>query len=309
VSDHSPLQRARGHLWTLAPTLRTALRTPQVPEFKPFRAELDDQEVGAVSLTGALHEAEGAEDLLVVIHGLGGSIDSAYMGRPAEVALERGMGCLRLNLRGSDLSGHDIYHAALTADLEAALQSESLASYKNIYLLGFSMGGHMALRWALAPTDPRVRALCTICSPLDLAASCAVIDQPVRWLYRRHIVQNLKAIHKAGAWRGNPDWGDASGIKRISQWDARIVAPRFGFESAEAYWAETSVGPRLGELAVPALLLATELDPMVTEDTLRPSLANLKAPSEARWLVGGHVGVPSWSDVPSDALDWLQEHR
>src|SRR5699024_5863954 len=112
-----------------------------------------------------------------------------------------GLSCLRVSLRGCDRSGEDFYHAGLTADLHAALASPELRPYRRLYLLGYSLGGHMALRLATEEADPRLAAAAALCAPLDLARSQQEIDAPRRAIYRRYLLENLKRIYAAVAAR------------------------------------------------------------------------------------------------------------
>jgi predicted alpha/beta-fold hydrolase len=108
---------------------------------------LVDPDVGPVQLSGRLREHPGATTLLLVVHGLGGSASSHYAIPAAVAADAEGISCLRLNLRGADRNGSDFYHAGLTADLRATVAGLP-ARYERVFLLGYSMGGHLALRYA-----------------------------------------------------------------------------------------------------------------------------------------------------------------
>jgi predicted alpha/beta-fold hydrolase len=94
------------------------------------------------------------------------------------------------------------------------------------------------------------------------------------------------------------------------------VAPRYGFRSAEHYYAEASVAPRLGSLARPALLVAALDDPMIPPEVLRPALSQEYPLLDVRWLEqGGHVGFPDTIDLglggelglEAQALRWLRK--
>ena len=89
------------------------------------------------------------EKFPLVVHGLGSEIDAPYVVAAAQAAEARGLSCLRLYLRGADRKGEDFYHAGLTADLHAALASPTLASYDRVFVLGYSLGGHVTLRYAV----------------------------------------------------------------------------------------------------------------------------------------------------------------
>jgi hypothetical protein len=261
---------------------------------------VEDAQLGRVLITGQLHAPVGAKSLLVSVHGLGGNSESPYLAASVWAAARSGWACLRLNMRGADGSGEDFYHAALTADLHAALASPELARFSDIYLLGYSLGGHLALCFAAEAHDARVRAVAAVCAPLDLSRSAAAIDRPVSLPYRHYVLQRLKQSYAAVA-RRRPVPTAVERVQRVRslrEWDACTVVPRYGFESTADYHARASVSGRLGALRVPALLVNTTHDPMVPAHTVRPALA-LAAPNlDVRWLnKGGHVGFPSDVDL------------
>jgi predicted alpha/beta-fold hydrolase len=262
-----------------------------------------------VHLSGRLARSDPSGRILVVVHGLGGSHASFYAVRAAHAARRAGLDCLRLNLRGADRTGGDYYHAGLTADLRAALASEALAGYGEILLLGYSLGGHLVLRYATEDPDPRVLAAAAVCAPVDLSGCCAAIDRPSLWVYRTYLLDGLKRIYARVAER-QPVPITAAQARRITTirgWDDAIVAPRHGFASAEDYYAKASVGPRLRDLKVPALLVSAAHDPMVPWDTVRRWVV----PPPPRLTVkrvddGGHVGFPGKLDLGEDAEAGLE---
>jgi uncharacterized protein len=309
------------HLWTIAPRLRHSLRPLPTPPARPWQRAVDDPQAGTIQLSGLWREvpaAAGEEaEALVVVHGLGGCTESHYMLRAARAAEAAGLSCLRLNLRGSDRRGEDYYHAGLTADLHAALAAPELARYRRLYVLGYSVGGHLALRFAIEPGDPRLVAVAALCAPLDLALSAATFDSPGLWLYRRYVLGNVKRIYQAVA-RRRPvplPLAEALRIRSLYDWDDRVVAPRHGFAGAADYYTRVSVGPQLAELRVPALFVAALKDPMVPAATLRPALARELPRLTVRWLAeGGHVAFPPRADlglgeepgVEEQVIGWLR---
>ena len=303
-----------GHFWTIAPRLRHGLKPRQVPEPRPWQTTLTDPVAGEVPVTGLLREVPGSGELLVIVHGLGGSTESHYMLRAAVAAEAAGLSCLRINLRGCDRRSGDFYHAGLTADLHAALASEDLAVYRKIYVLGYSLGGHVVLRLGTEQGDPRLAAVAAVCAPLDLALSQKEIDAPAVWVYRRYLLSSLNDIYASVAARRplSPlplPVEQALRIRTIREWDDRIVAPRHGFADAGDYYARASVSPRLPALRVPALLIAAEGDPMVPARAVRAALADRSSPLEVRWLDrGGHVYFPG-ELVDAEVIGWLRERR
>ncbi len=305
----------KGHFWTLGPFLRHNLLPPRVPDWQHWETSLQDRAIGTLDLNGRLSREGASDTIVVIVHGLGGSATSYYARIAARAAARAGIDSLRLNLRGADRGGADYYHAGLTDDLAATLQSTALEGYKNILLLAYSLGGNMVLRYLAGDPDSRVRAAAAVCSPIDLKPGARAIDQPRGVFYRRHILSGLKEIYRAVAARREVplSLNEASRIDTIEEWDERIIAPRHGFAGAEDYWAQTSACTVLENIETPTLFVATERDPMVPIDTVQPWLHN--APMLRRIVTnrGGHVGFPQNVDlglgirgtVEDQIIEWM----
>ncbi len=303
-----------GHLTTVSALVRRRLAGGPAPQATEWSTTVVDPKVGEVRLTGRFGEGAGqttradARRLLVGVHGLGGSAESRYLWQLARSAQAAGWAVLRLNLRGADRSGEDFYHGGLTADLHAALADPSLAGYEQIVVVGYSLGGHMALRWATEKGDPRVAAVAAVCPPLDLAAGQRAIDRPTARLYRWYLLGHLREIHGACSRRREQpvSVAEAARISTLLEWDERIVAPRHGYEGARDYYEQASVASRLDRLRVPALLVATQGDPMVPASTVRGALPAASSRIDIRWVRGGgHVAFPRQLDLGETATPGL----
>jgi len=278
---------------------------------------VEDPRLGTVLLTGALSEPPAARALVIVVHGLGGSSDSPYVVEAADHLVGSGLACLRLNLRGADRSGEDIYHAGLTADLKAAFASPEVACYEKTALLGFSLGGHVALRFALDHPLARLQAVVAICPPVDLAATARTIDSGTKWIYRRYLLGRLAEIYAAVASRRRlaRSVSEVRRARTFVDFDNLVIAPRHGFEDAWDYYRTVSVGPDLAKLRTPTLLLAAETDPMIPAASLRSYLRDGPDCLECYWSErGGHLGFPADLDLGAAAepglypqiLGWLE---
>ncbi len=290
------------------PHIADAFVQPSAPG-QEWSTSLEDERFGELRLSGLLHAIPGSRSLIVIVHGMGGHAEKSYVARAAQAAHAHGMSSLRLTLRGCDLSGEDIYHAGLVEDLQAAIRSPELASYRSLHVLGFSLGGHMVMRYALHP-DARVRSAASICAPLSLDAACTHIDEPAQSLYRFHLLRGLRSSareveRRRGVQLSSMPMGK---IHRLRDWDDKIVAPRFGFASAEDYYRHMSVGPHVRELAVPSLLVWAKADPMVHVRDLEPQLDHLSKETTVRWLPGGHVRFPGKERVLEDVMRWLERY-
>jgi predicted alpha/beta-fold hydrolase len=309
-----------GHYWTYAGFLLSHVQPPGPVDDDPVPLELEDPVVGRVALT-ARQGLRESDTCVVILHGLGGDVDSRYVQLAAHAAHRAGRCTLRLGFRGSDRSGADVYHAGLIDDLVGALASPALAGFSRLEIVGYSMGGHIALRYAaIGPRDPRVRAVAAVCAPLDLARGVRAIQRPDRRPYQYHVLESLKACYREVDARARREGRalpfPASEVERaptLREWDAMVVCPRFGFRDPDDYYERASAGPLLGEIELPTLLAIAEADPMVPPSTLDPWLATT-SPAITTWRFeqGGHVAFPaglrrSESTVEDEVIAWLAE--
>jgi predicted alpha/beta-fold hydrolase len=284
-----------GHWWTITPDLLGRLRSKPLVDV-PWSVTLTEPEGGegprgAVRLAGAIG-GPGDADLFVIVHGFGGDADRPYMCEASAALQALGLATLRVSMRGAGNSTPDFFHAGLGSDLAAVLADPSLARHPRVFVLGFSLGGHIAAHLALRSSkDPRLAGIIAICSPLDLGRNVDLLDQPAGWLYRRFVLNGLQKGHVRVH-------GHSPRFRTIRDWDATTVVPRYGFESVEQYWSSQCAGPRLREASVPILFIATEADPMVPAETLLPHLRRAGAAVDVRWLRrGGHIGFPADTDL------------
>jgi len=313
--------RLSGQFWTVGPAAIALVRLPDVPPHESFHLEVDDPTVGRICLTGFLHAPPAARRLLIALHGLGGSAESSYMRYFARSAVAAGFACLRLNLRGAERQAADYYHAGLTVDLEAVLAAPGLAKFERIGVVGFSLGGHVALRYTAErpeATDPRLAAVAAVCAPLDLDRGATALDSPGAWLYRQYILPGLRSqLDAVEKLRPVPcDRARRARVRGIREWDGLVVAPRWGFASPEEYYERASVAPILERIRLPAWIIESENDPMVPTWTLLPALARVSPTTEVTWTKrGGHVGMPRDLDLGrpgprglhAQLLAWMRE--
>ncbi|MEM6959031.1 MAG: alpha/beta fold hydrolase [Myxococcota bacterium] len=313
-----------GHYWTLVPHLRSRLRPTKLPAGEPVQFLTQDADLGALSLTGEMHVKPGADDLVVVVHGLGGGLASDYTRRAAAAALREGFSCLRLAMRGADRRGDDFYHAGLGEDIDAVLRSKALARYERRFLIGYSLGGHVSLQ---AARHGHANAVAALCAPLDLHLAADHFDSPAMIPYRGHVLSGLKEMVRAIRLRRRPyplHFGNFEAIHSLREWDRKIVAPRFGFADENAYYDAVAMGARIGELTVPSLIVNTRHDPMVSDGSVNASLigaASLPNCTVVRLERGGHVGFhpeSSLSDhgvgergpsIESEVMRWFTASR
>ncbi|MGD0545112.1 MAG: alpha/beta fold hydrolase [Candidatus Acidiferrales bacterium] len=211
---------------------------------------------------------------LVLLHGLEGSSESAYMLGTAEKAFVSGFNVIRLNQRncgGTEKLTPTLYHSGLSGDIEAVL----LELIKNdglpeIFAAGFSMGGNLVLKMAGESGDavPReLRAIVAIAPALDLAACADALAQPRNFLYNRHFVKSLKKHmrYKSSLY---PDlfplqFSSFRRIRTVRDFDDLVTARFCGFRDAADYYKRSSASNLLSAIRRPTLILTAQDDPFV----------------------------------------------
>lgn len=296
------LNTLHGHYWTYAGWVLSKVTTISVVD-APVTIDVEDEVSGRFQLDARWHDAK-SDACVVVFHGLGGSLESRYVQLAVRAAQQAGMSTLRVSFRGANLDGADVYHAGLTADIRATLKSPVLAGMQRIYLVGYSMGGHITLRYASEANslgiDPRVRAVSSVCAPLDLRKGVDAIQRADRLLYQASVLTSLKTHYAAvdakarSVGRTLPHTlREVQAVKTIFDWDRLVVCPRYAFPNIDTYYRECSVGPRLAAMELPTLMVVADADPMIPLATLQASMERMSPHVEVRRFDrGGHVAFP-----------------
>ena len=232
---------------------------------------------------------------MVLVPGLTGCEASRYVLQSAGAWLASGAPVVRLNLRGSPpgrsvARGHyhmdrvrDLADACLAvADLDPGIRDRGIA------IVGFSLGGALALRLASAPYLPAmVKTVVAVSAPLDLAAAADRIARPRNRLYERWLLACLRQETEP-VWRDSPVSVRAAlaRARHVRDFDDAFTAMDAGFRDAEDYYASCSPIRGIDALRIPTLLLHAADDPRVPPPSIteRPPLRVIVTRG------GGHVG-------------------
>jgi predicted alpha/beta-fold hydrolase len=248
---------------------------------------------------------------------LEGSAAAGYIQSFSQAALLRGFGVHRLNLRtcgGTEELCETMYHSGLTDDTRFILQQVYEASSEPIFLVGFSLGGNVALKLAgeLGRTD-LLAGICAVSTPIDLAACVRAMDKPLNFLYARRFLDRLRGRvrrkSKLAPHLYSPEGLDQ--VKSIWEFDDRFTAPLFGFGSAAHYYKTQSAVGYLGQIRIPSLLICAKDDPLVPFEIYdTPAVRSNPVLTIIATESGGHLGFLSrrkprfWVD--EIALSWME---
>lgn len=292
------LSELHGHAYTIVPRLWYGRRV-KAPASEPWSRSVREGERDVV-ISGLYSQQPHADTLVVVMHGCGGKPSSHYAVMAARHFFAQGHSVLRMAWRGADGRGEDLYHAAQTADLHAAVDDPGFARYRRIWLLGYSLGGHCVLHFAHENRDPRVRGVAAICPVLHLIETNLAIDSRKRAFYRRYVLGGLVEGYGPLAERGlaPTPFANVQRADTFRAYDALTVVPRYGFASVDDYYTRACVSRVLDRITLPSLIVAARHDPMLPwqiADKLRPQLSPAIS---FRWAErGGHAGFPTDLDL------------
>ena len=291
------------HVQTLGAALPLWLAGPE-PSSESVMIPLLHGEQGRLHGRVDWHDGAAPRAAVVVAHGVGGTSESRYAIRAARALRRAGFHVLRIDLRGAGEGVREapsLYHAALTRDLAAAVAwLGGSPRVDGVFVLGFSLGGHIALRWAgelgsdVEARGP-LRAIAALSAPLDLELTTRAIERRRSAPYHRYIARGLQQQGHAFATlhpeRAHYTLRELARVRTVRQYDTLVIAPMHGWRSAEDYYAEASAGPWLSRIEVPTLVVHAEDDPMVPATLVKGLLATAAPAVEQSWSAhGGHVG-------------------
>lgn len=312
-----------GNLQTIWPALFARSHQGPRPVYRRERWTTPDQDFIDVDFQITPDDDGRARPLLVLFHGLEGSSDSHYARAFANWARQNGWRYAVPHFRGC--SGElnlapRAYHSGDFEEIGWVLQRLRAGHTGPMVAVGVSLGGNALMRWAEEAGETAsqtVSAVCSVCSPLDLAAGGAAIGRGFnRQVYTRMFLRTMvpKALLKLEQHPGLFDGKALQRARDLYEFDNIFTAPLHGFRNTEDYWARGSAKPHLHSIRIPALAINARNDPFIPA-------ASLPKPHEVGAFVtlwqpehGGHVGFPRgrWPGhvltLPEQVMDWMTQH-
>ena len=238
--------------------------------------------------------------IVLVVHGLGGSIDSTYVRASSLGLLRAGYSVARVDLRGvGDSSAHCrmLYHGGRSGDLRSVLRVlADQPDADGVAMMGFSLGGNVTLKLLGEPLEglPVVAGV-SVSAPLDLAAGAEFLHHVAFGVYERAMLRGLRADIEQFAGAMTPaDRAAVRSARRIEEFDDAFTARQNGWRDAAEYYAVNSAAQYLPLITVPTLVVHALDDPVVPSGPYRSiDWDGLERQGFVRRAVtahGGHVG-------------------
>jgi predicted alpha/beta-fold hydrolase len=305
-------------------TIAANLWPRELEEYRfPVAARLYQTEPGVQVLVHSQQPRVPRIAHAVLVHGLEGSSDSPYMRGMARTLLEAGCAVDRFNLRtcgGTEFLCDTLYHGGLTSDLFAWLMDLDRRRQTPVWLIGFSLGGNIALKLVgeMAEDARRIlHAVCAISAPIDLAACARRIGERQNRLYEWRFLNSMKrrlALRQKVLPSASSSVAAANAARTLWEFDDRVTAPAFGFAGAEHYYATQSSIGVLDRIRIPSLLIQAKDDPLIPFEVFeRAPLRNNPRIQLTATEHGGHVGFLArdsphhWADQV--VRDWIVENK
>lgn len=241
----------------------------------------------------------------LVLHGLEGSSQSGYAKGISGILHDAGYTVAVLNMRGcGGVPNNKLqsYHSGKTDDLHTAVQYLIHQGAENIMVIGFSLGGNIALKYAGDQSKSlpvEVSKIVGVSVPCDLRGSSQKLEENSNKIYLSRFLQQLKikALDKLN--RYEPTLLDKAKIRTASsflEFDDAFTAPVHGFESAIDYYEKCSSKSVLTKIKRPTLIINALDDSFLSTGCYPFQEAeennNIKLLTPAK---GGHVGfVDKW---------------
>lgn len=305
----APAPWARGgNLQTLAGYLLPSPK--QIPHTKLHHVALPDGD--RLALCENLPKHSTPRGVLLLLHGLGGHADSAYMLRIAARFLAQGWITFRLNHRGAGQGrglARGLYHAGKSDDLACVMRDMS-ALHPNLPLVaaGFSLSGNMLLKYLGETWQTPPANLCgaiAVSPPIDLAMSSQAIRRRSNRLYDLRFVRLLMSAmrERYADFTDYPTYA-LERVATVYDFDRFITAPHHGFASAEDYYQRNSAQQFLPSITVPTAIIASSDDPFIPAESFARLPAN---PALTFHLThsGGHMGFVARAQTPLGDRRWM----
>lgn len=235
-------------------------------------------------------------DTVLVLHGLEGSLQSAYAQRLINHLNKSNIPVTFMFFRGCNGKPNKkvhSYHSGETGDLRTVINYLKQTGSRRIALVGYSLGGNVTLKYmGEAETDEAIICATAVSVPLLLDVCAVRMDQGFSKIYQQNLLKRLvkkidqkrSLLNQAGI-RENPQ-----NMKTFVDFDNTFTAPSHGFDSAQHYYQSSSSRQFLKGIKKPTLIIHSSDDPFMTPKVI-PEADELSESIELELSQhGGHVG-------------------
>ena len=237
--------------------------------------------------------------LVILLHGLEGNAQRTYIKGTGTLLVKNNWDVAGVNYRGcsgeTNLS-YQSYHSGKTDDLDSAIKHILEKDiYKEIILVGFSLGGNLLLKYlGERPALPKeIKKGVAISVPTSLKGSLEELIKLENWLYSTSFLIALRKKYKLKMTQFPERMNvlELKKIKSLLDFDNVYTSKAHGFKDAYDYYEKNSSNQFIPSIKIPTLILNAKNDSFLNQDCYPYKVADkskniyLETP-----LYGGHVG-------------------
>jgi predicted alpha/beta-fold hydrolase len=296
------------HVQTIYPSL---MRSRRVCVDKQERVELPDGDFIdlAYSTAGLSPDAP----LVILLHGLGGNVDSSYVSGLLPAFNQQGWRAVLMHFRGASKEPNRlprVYHAGDTDDLDYILRIiHQREPHTKKAAVGISLGGNVLLKWlGEQKKQTLIQAAVAVSVPFQLHVLSDKLNQGVARIYQNYLLKRYKQVlvrkyeHHADKMPCSLD--DLNQKRCFWTFDDVLTAPLHGFPHVHAYYRTASSRAYLIHIETPTLIIHAKDDPFMTQQVI-PTEAELSMQVTLELSQkGGHVGFIT-GNIPGKPVYWL----
>ena len=259
--------------------------------------ELPDGDSTVVDWMKEGPDQDAGAPILIVLHGLEGSIDSPYARMLLKAATDYGWRAALLHSRDCGDYRNRLprrYHAGETNDIRCFLESLRAGGHDGpMVAAGYSLGGNVLLKYlGENGLSTPLAAAAAVSVPLDLHNSANALSTGFSKVYQYNLIKRMKKAitrkfdHHTTAF----DWHRAMAAKSFAEIDDAITAPLHGFASKDEYYDRCSSVRFLSDIRCPTLIINSLDDPFMTPAAIPDSSMLSETVQLELANHGGHVG-------------------
>ena len=237
------------------------------PVYQRERLELSDGDFVDIDFV-----IRNPEKVVVLCHGLEGASNRTYNNTSADFFLQNDFSVFAWNNRSC--SGElnrlpKLYHHGAIEDFSEMVDFVLSKGFKEIYPLGFSMGGAQIMNYLGAfEIDDRIKAAVSVSTPIQLKSSAETLKKGFNKVYLKNFTRKIskKLKSKSEQFPDALNWSKIKSIKTFDEIDEFFTAPLHGFKNREDYYTKASPGFVMENIKTPVLILNALDDPFLGEE-------------------------------------------
>lgn len=206
--------------------------------------------------------------IMILSHGMEGSSHRAYVKRFAKYFYDKGWDILAWNYRSCSGEMNRLpkfYDYGNTYDFSTVVDHALSKPYRQIVLVGFSMGGGLTIKYlGTHKINDRISHGIAFSVSCDLKDSATEVEKPKHIIYNKSFINKLKTKLRRKAEQFDEFKKIPIGsIKSFNEFNRNYSLPFHNFKTLDEFYQASSSGPHIQKIRVPTLMVNALNDPIL----------------------------------------------